>query len=46
MGKIYSIHMLALKQDVTEEAFERFVREEWNPNFVPPQDSQAICSKG
>ena len=36
MGKIYSINMLALKQDVTEEAFERFVREEWNPNFVPP----------
>ena len=36
MAKIFSIHMLALKQEIQEEDFERFVKVEWNPQFVPP----------
>ncbi len=46
MAKVFSIHMLALKQEVQEEAFERFVREEWNPNFVPPPSFTGYLLKG
>ena len=46
MAKVFSIHMLALKQNVKEEDFERFVKEEWYPNFVPPKGAVGYMLKG
>ena len=46
MAKVFSIHMLASKEGVKDEDVERFVVEEWYPNFVPPPGFTGYLLKG
>lgn len=46
MAKIFAIHTLALNPGVKGEDFEKFVKEEWYPNFAPPPHATGHLLKG